>query len=68
MIGRRIDVSLTVQEGVAADQVEYMCACILADNGVPIVPLTQDLLCGSMTCEVHGPRRFYCWTGPDRRV
>ena len=65
---RRIDVSLTVQEGVAVDQVEYMCACILADHGVPILPLTQDLMYGTITCEVHGQKRFYCWTGADRRI
>ena len=65
---RRIDVSLTVQDGVAVDQVEYLCACILADQGVPIVPLTQDLMYGTITCEVHGQKRFYCWTGADRRI
>ena len=65
---RRIDVSLTVQEGAAADQVEYLCACILYDHGVPIVPLTQDLLYGTITCDTHGPKRFYSWIGQDRRI
>ena len=66
---RQIDVTLTPLVGIDPVQREYFVACALADNGVPINPLTHDLTHGALMVEMdfQTGQRHYTWIGEDRR-
>ncbi len=68
MADRVIKLSLSVQAGLDKDQAEYLVACVLYDNGVPIDPISQELTHGELQYTQVGGTRTYIWQGQDRRI
>jgi hypothetical protein len=68
MSDRTITVDLTILPHIQQDQVEWLVACALVDNGIPINPMDWRLTHGVLSCVENGAKRQYTWSGQDRRI
>lgn len=64
---RLIIADLTVNELIPEDQMMYLFACKLAEAGIPIEPMTQELRYGVLEYEVKGNTVHFEWHGKDMR-